>query len=118
MQVQPNPRAAIRAVVETDYNPVENSIKIVSEKYAGNEAAIAVAFDDQNGVQRRGVLALRKDSDETWRPSGGFMGSTRPTGEGDVWMTWGGWGGDSREMTVLGGWVADPAAVAARATDP
>jgi hypothetical protein len=118
MQVQSNARDVIRAVVETDYNAVENSLMIVSEKYAGNEAAIAVAFDDQSGVQRRGALALRRVSDETWRPSGGFMGSARATGEGEVWMTWGGWGGTSRKMTVLGGWVADPAAVAARATDP
>ena len=117
MQVQPSARDVIRAVVETDYSAVEDSIKIVREKYARNEAAIAVAFDDQNDVQRQGVLALRKDSEETWRPNGGFMGTARPTGDGDVWMTWGGWGGDSREMTVLGGWVADPAAVTARATD-
>ncbi len=39
------------------------------------------------------------------------------TGDNDVWMTWGGWGGDSRERTVFGGWVADPAAVSARALD-
>jgi hypothetical protein len=117
MQVRPHACDVIRAVVGSDHSPVENSIKIVREKYASNEAAIAVAFDDRNGVQRLGMFGLRKDSDKTWRPSGGFMRSARPTGDADVWMTWGGWGGESREMTVLGGWVADPVAVAARATD-
>lgn len=110
-------RDVVRAVVETDYGPVENSIKIVREKYAGNEAAIAVAFDDRTGWQRRGILGFRKGANDAWRPSGAFMGSARPTGDRDVWMTWGGWGGDSREYTVLGGWVADPAAVVALATD-
>lgn len=118
MKVQSNARDVIRAVLETNYRAVEDTIMIVSEKFAGDEAAIAVAFDDLDGVQRRGVLALRKDSGETWLASGGFMGSARPTAGRDVWMTWGGWGGDSRKMTVLGGWVADPAAVTARATDP
>ena len=117
MQVQPHARDVVRAVVETDYSPLGDSIEIVGEKYAGDEAAIAVAFDDRNGWQRRGILGFRRAADETWRPSGAFMGSARPTGDLDVWMTWGGWGGDSREYTVLGGWVADPAAVAARATD-
>lgn len=32
-------------------------------------------------------------------------------------MTWGGWGGDARELSVLGGWVADPLASVARAID-
>jgi hypothetical protein len=118
MRAQSNARDVIRAVVEADHGSVEGSIDIVCEKYAGDEAALAVAFDDPNGVPRRGVLSLRRNSDETWRPSGGFMASARPAGEQDVWMTWGGWGGDSREMTVLGGWVADPVAVLARATDP
>lgn len=118
MQVRPNASDVARAVVEADYSPVDDTITIVSEKFAGSGAAIAVAFDDQNGRHRRGVLGLRKDSDSTWRPNGGFMGSVRPTGDTDVWMTWGGWGGDSNETNVLGGWIADPAAVTARATDP
>ena len=117
MRIQSRARDVVRAVVEIDYSAVAKSINIVSEKYAGNEAAIAVAFDDRDGVQRRGVLSLREESDGIWRPCGGFMGRVRPTGDRDVWMTWGGWGGDSREMRVIGGWVADRAAVAARATD-
>jgi hypothetical protein len=117
MNVQPNPRDIVRAMVIADYSPVATSIEIAREKQAGDEAAIAVAFEDGNGVQRRGVFGLRKEPDGRWRPSGGFMGSARLTGERDVWMEWGGWGGDSRKRTVLGGWVADPAAVSARATD-
>jgi len=117
MQVQPSARDVVRVVVETDYSPVEDSIKFVRERYADTEAVFAVAFDVEDGVQRRGILGFRRDSNETWRPTGAFMGSARPTGDRDVWMTWGGWGGDSREYTVLGGWVADLAAVAARATD-
>lgn len=118
MQVRPPLGDVVRAVVEVDYGAVVNSIEIVREKRAGDTAVIAVAFDDQGGVRRRGVLGFRKDSDDTWRPSGGYMGSVRPTGDRDVWMAWGGWGGDSREMNVLGGWVAEPTAVMARATDP
>lgn len=117
MNVQPNPHDIVRAIVIADYSPVVTSIEIVREKQAGNEAAIAVAFEDEQGVQRRGAFSLRKQPDGVWRPGGGFMGSARLIGERDVWMTWGGWGGDSRERNVLGGWVADPTAVSARATD-
>jgi hypothetical protein len=117
MNVQPNAHDIVRAIVIADYSPVVTSIEIAREKQAGDEAAIAVAFEDENGVQRRGVFALRKQPDGLWRPNGGFMGSARLPSERDVWMTWGGWGGDSRKRTVLGGWVADPAAVSARATD-
>lgn len=118
MQFQPRVGDVVRAVIATDYSPVEGTIAILREKYAGTEAAVAVAFDDQSGLQRRGVVGLRRDRDETWRPGGGFMGSVGPPGDRDVWMTSGGWGGDSRSIAVLGGWVALPEAVAARATDP
>lgn len=117
MRVPSNAHDVVRAVVKTDYGAIANSIEIMSEKYQGNEAALVVVFDDRDGVPRRGILALRRGSDETWRPSGGFMGSARPPNDRDVWMTWGGWGGDSGEMTVIGGWVADRAGVSARATD-
>jgi hypothetical protein len=117
MNVQPSPHDIVRAIVTADYSPGATCIEIVKEKQAGDEAAIAVAFEDGKGVQRRGVVGLRKQPDGMWRPNGGFMGSARLTGERDVWMTWGGWGGDSRDRTVLGGWVADPTAVSARATD-
>lgn len=108
----------VRAVVEADYSAVVNTVEIVREKFTDDTVVVVVAFDDHNGVRRRGVLGFRKDSSDTWRPSGGFMGSVRAIGDRDVWMTWGGWGGDARESDVLGGWVADPTAVTARATDP
>lgn len=117
MSVSPDPRDVVRALVNADYRPVGDSIVIVREKRAGNDLVVAVAFEDETGVQRRGLYGLRRYPDGAWRPSGRCMGSVRPTDERDVWMTWGGWGGDSRERSVLGGWVADASAVMARATD-
>jgi hypothetical protein len=117
MNVMSDPRDMARAIVIADYGALENSIEIVRERRAGNQAAIAVAFEDKNGVRRRGVIGLRSQPDGRWRPSGSFMGSAHRTGERDVWMTWGGWGGDSHDRAVLGGWVADSATVIARAID-
>lgn len=99
MNVQRNPRDIVRAIVIADYSPVVSSIEIVREKQGGDEAAIAVSFEDEKGVARRGVFGLRKQADGMWRPSGGSLGSARLSSERDVWMMWGGWGGDSRERT-------------------
>lgn len=104
-------------MITADCRPVVDSIVIVSEKQAENDAVVAVEFEDETGVQRRGLYGLRMYPDGVWRPSGRFMGSVRPPEERDVWMTWGGWSGDSRERSVLGGWVADASAVTARAID-
>jgi hypothetical protein len=118
MTLQSDPRDLVRAVVITDHRAVEDSIEVVKEKHAGSDAAFAVAFEDRDGVQRRGVIGLCNHDGGAWRPSGGFMGSARVTGDPDVWMTWGGWGpGDSRESAVIGGWVADPDAVSVRLID-
>jgi len=117
MSVQPHPRDLVRVILKADYNAFENSIDIVREKHAGNDAAFAVTFEDRNGTQRQGVLGLSKRPDGAWRPSAGFMGSFHVPGERDVWISVGGWGGDSRDHAVYGGWVADPTATTARATD-
>jgi hypothetical protein len=121
MKVEMDPRDLVRDVVLSEYRPRdEDSIQIVREKKAGKDAAFAVAFEDRNGVQRRGLVGLCRHHSDTWRPSGGYMGSTRVTGDEDVWMTWGGWGSgdsDSPERSVAGGWVADPTAVCARLVD-
>lgn len=117
MKVQSDLREQVRAVVLSDYHPATDSIEILKEKRSGKDAAFAVAFENRDGVPRRGLIGMCRHHSELWQPSGAFMGSARVTGEDDVWMTWGGWGGDSRERTVFGGWVADPHAVAARALD-
>lgn len=117
MKVEPHPRDIVRAIVIGDHSPFEASVEIVREKHAGKDAAFAVTFEDRKGRQRQGVLGLRKQPGGTWRPSGSFMGTAHLPGERDVWITRGGWGGDHRERAVYGGWVADPTAVAARATD-
>ena len=121
MKVEMDPRDLVRSAVLSDYRPRdENSIQIVREKQTGKDAAFAVAFEDRDGVQRRGVLGLCRHHSDTWRRSGGYMGSSRVTGDRDVWMTWGGWGpadSDSPERAVAGGWVADPSAVSARLVD-
>lgn len=102
----------VRNVVVAEYRPVEDSVQVVRTKQTGKDAVVAVAFDDRDGVQRRGLVGLCRHHGKTWQRSGGFMGSTRVTGPRDVWMTWGGWGpaGKSRERAVAGGWVADPTA--------
>lgn len=88
------------------------------EKRSGKDAAVAVGFEQRNGVQRRGLVGLCRHHDNAWQPSGAFMGSVRATGPQDVFMTFGGWGsGGGRERAVLGGWVADPSAVSARLVD-
>lgn len=117
--MNPEPRDVARGVVLADYRPIEDSIQIVREMRAGKDAAVAVAFEDRDGVQRRGLIGLSRHQGSVWRPSGGFMGTARVTGDRDVWMTWGGWGpADSKARAVAGGWVADPAAVSARLVDP
>ena len=119
MKMKTDPCDLVRGVVMAEYRPAGDSIEIVREKSAGKDAAFAVAFEDRDGVQRRGVLGMCRHHSDTWRSSGAFMGSARVTGDRDVWMTWGGWGpADGRERAVAGGWVADPAAVSARLVDP
>jgi hypothetical protein len=118
VNVQPSPRDLVRVIVVAEHSAAEGSIEIAREQYAGDQAAIGVTFETKQGVQRRGIFGLRRHSDGMWRPNGGsFTGSVRPVGDGDVWMIWGGWGGDGQERTVHGGWVADPAAVSAKAID-
>jgi hypothetical protein len=118
MKVGTAPHDLVRAVVADDHRSVVGALHIVKERQAGKDAAYAVAFEDRNGVQRRGIIGLRRHDGGVWRPSGVFMGSARVTGDGDVWMTWGGWGPpEARERAGFGGWVADAAAVSARVTD-
>lgn len=107
----------VRAIVVADYRPAGNSVEIVREKRTEDHCVVAVAFEDDDGVQRRGLYGLQRHHDGVWRPNGHCMGSARATGERDVWMTWGGWGGDAYEMSVVGGWVADPSVRVARAID-
>lgn len=117
MSVPPEPGDVVRSIVTADYRPVENSVEIVRERRTEDHYVAAVAFEDDTGVQRRGLFGLQVHHGGVWRLNGHCMGSARPTSERDVWMTWGGWGGDSREMTVVGGWVADPSVSVARAID-
>lgn len=117
MSVPPEPGDVVRSIVTADYRPVENSVELVRERQTGDHYVGAVAFEDDAGVQRRGLYGLQLHPDGVWRTNGHGMGSARPIDERDVWMTWGGWGGDARELSVLGGWVADPLASVARAID-
>jgi hypothetical protein len=108
----------VHFVLASEYDPVEGSVEIVREKRSGKDAAVAVGFEQRNGVQRRGLIGLCRHHDGMWQPSGAFMGSVRVTGTRDVFMTYGGWGpGGHKERAVLGGWVADPAAASARLVD-
>jgi hypothetical protein len=118
VKVKVHPHVLVRDVVLAEYDPVEDSIKIVREKRAGKDAAFAVAFEDRKGLQRRGLVGLCRHHSKTWQPSGRSLGSVKVIGPRDVWMTWGGWGpGNKAERAVAGGWVADPAAVSARLVD-
>jgi hypothetical protein len=120
MKVEMEPRDLVRNAVLSEYRPRnEDSIQIVRQKKAGKDAAFAVAFEDRDGLQRRGLVGMCRHHGKTWQRSGGFMGSSRVTGPRDVSMTWGGWGpaGDSTERAVAGGWVADPTAVSAQLID-
>lgn len=116
MKVTTDPRDLARNMIIIDDRPFEDSIRIVREKRAGKEIAFAVAFEDRDGVQRRGLVGLRWRHG-AWQECGRYMGSVHVTGDRDVWMTWGGWSGESREWSVAGGWVADPTAVSARLID-
>ena len=58
MTVKSDPRDLVRAVVLADYYPFEASIQIVKEKRSGKDAALAVSFEDHDGVQRRGIIGL------------------------------------------------------------
>ena len=117
MRTLPDPHPLIEMIVSAQFAPFEDSVEIVSERRLGDDAAIAVAFDDRVGLQRRGLIGLCGHEGQ-WRQSGGTMGSVHVTRDTDLWMTSGGWGGPGRtEAAVFGGWVADPDAVAARAVD-
>ena len=117
MKINPKPRDLVRIAL-AEYHPFDDSIEIVKVKRAGKDAAVAVAFESIDGTPRRGIIGLCKHHEGTWQTSGSFMGSAGVTGDRDVWMTWGGWGsGDSRERDVVGGWIADPAAVSGRLVD-
>ena len=118
MKVQSDPRALARAAVLAEYRPASDAIEIVKEQHSGKDAVFAVAFEDRDGVPRRGLIGMCRHHSNRWQPSDAFMGSARLTEERDVWMTWGGWGPPaSPERAVFGGWVADPAAASARAID-
>lgn len=118
MKAKTDLRDLVYNVVLSEYSPIAESIQIIRGKREGKDAAFAVAFENRDGAQRRGLVGLCRHHSKSWQPSGGFMGSTRVTGPRDVWMTWGGWGpATSQERAVAGGWVADPAAVAARLVD-
>jgi hypothetical protein len=117
VKVRTAPHDLVRATVAEDHRAA-GGIHIVKERNVGKDAAYAVAFEDRDGVQRRGVVGLRRHDGGVWLPIGGFMGSARVTGGRDVWMTWGGWGsGEGSTRAGFGGWVADRAAVSARVTD-
>ncbi len=117
MKVKAAPHDLIRAIVAEHHRPVAG-IHIVKERHVGKDTAYAVAFEDRDGAQRRGIVGLRRHDGGAWSPSGAFMGSVRVTGDRDVWMTWGSWGaGDGSKRAGFGGWVADAAAVSARITD-
>lgn len=108
----------VQAALESEYHLVEGSLTIVREKRAGKDAAVAVGFEQRNGVQRRGLIGLCRHHSPWWQTSGAFMGSVRVTGPREVFVTFGGWGpGSHEERAVLGGWVADPAAAYARLVD-
>ena len=118
MKVEVQPQDLVRNIVLDEYRPFEDSIQIVREKHAGKDAAFAVAFEDRDGVQRRGLVGLCRHHSKTWDRSGCFMGSSRVTGPRDVCETWGGWGpAAGPERAVSGGWVADPSAASARLID-
>jgi hypothetical protein len=117
MTTLPNPHPVIEMIVSVEFDPFEDSIRIVGERRLAEDAAFAVAFEDRGGVQRRGLIGLCGHENQ-WRRRGGCMGSARTTRDTDVWMTSGGWGVPGRtEAAVFGGWVADPDAAAARAVD-
>jgi hypothetical protein len=117
MEVGTAPEDVVRTMVAEDHRPA-GAIHIVKERHAGEDAAYAVAFEDRDGVQRRGIVGLRRLEGGVWSPSGSFMSSVRVSGHRDIWMTWGGWGsGDASKRAGFGGWVADAAAVSARVTD-
>jgi hypothetical protein len=117
MTIRTTPHDLVRAIATEDHRPVAG-VHIVKERRDGKDAAYAVAFEDRYGALRRGIIGLCRHDAGIWRPSGACMGSARVTGDGDLWMTWGGLGpAQAREHAVFGGWVADTAAVSARVTD-
>lgn len=77
MKVKADPRDVVRQLILVEHRPVEDSIRIVMEKHAGKDAAVAVAFEDHDGIQRRGVLGLCGHHGDIWRPSGAFVWTWR-----------------------------------------
>jgi hypothetical protein len=117
MTVEPDLHRVVETLVQVDHHAREGSIAIVKERRLGDVVVLAVAFEDRDGGQRRGLLGLRTD-EGGWRRCGEFIGSTHVTRDSETWMTSGGWGVPSAtNAAVFGGWVADPHAVAARAVD-
>src|SRR4051794_11409584 len=76
MEVGTAPEDLVRTMVAEDHRPA-GAIHIVKERHAGKDAAYAVAFEDRDGVERRGIIGLRRLEGGGWSPSGSFMGSVR-----------------------------------------
>jgi hypothetical protein len=112
-------RDLAKSTILAEYRPVEDSIEVVREKRTGDDSVVAVRFEDQSGVPRRALLGVHVENGR-WEQGGAFVGSARVTGDRDIWETWGGWGPatPSGRRTVIGGWIAEPAAARIRVTDP
>lgn len=82
MKVRSDPRDLVRGVVMAEYRPASESIEIVREKIAGKDAAFAVAFEDRDGVQRRGVLGMCRHDSDGWQSARAACAARTPTGRG------------------------------------
>ncbi len=96
---------------------VERSLEVVREKRVGDDAVVALRFEDRSGRQRQALMGLRQ-MEGGWRQLGSCESSPYAVNERDVWQTWGGWSSDNGRKEVAGGWVTAPSAVLIRVTDP
>lgn len=117
MKTESSLQDIVHAVLRSDHDAAEASIEIAREEVVGDDAVVAVAYRTREGRLRRAFLGLARNSEGTWRPSGGWAGGPGTVDSDEVFTTYGGWGGD-RRPSVFGGWVADPSAYAARLVDP
>ena len=106
--------SAVAALV-ADHRADEHSIDVARVVRDGDDAVVAVHFDDASGRRRRAMLGFL-DAGGRWLGTGGFGGPAPSPVDEAEWHS-GGWTRSGGRREVRGFWVSDPAAATLKLTD-
>ena len=77
------------AALVADHRAKERSVHVVRVVRDGDDAVVAVRFEDASGRRRQAMLGFL-DKGDGWRGTGGFAGPAPSTDEAAAWHS-GGW---------------------------